>query len=70
MECGQTATNYQLLPGDRIYVKGDFLITLDNVLAKITAPMERLFGVTILGNAMVRDLGGKTGTTGTGATGF
>jgi polysaccharide export outer membrane protein len=66
VECGQTATNYQILPGDRVYVKADALITFDNVLSKITAPMERLFGVTILGNAMVHDLGNKNGN-GTGS---
>src|SRR5262249_13978927 len=58
VQCGQTATNYQVLPGDRIYVKADGLITLDNWLAKITNPMQRLFGTVIIGNTMVQDLHG------------
>jgi polysaccharide export outer membrane protein len=71
VECGQTATNYQILPGDRIYVSADALITLDNWLSKITAPMERVFGVTLLGDAVVRQLGGKNNGNGTGTgTGF
>jgi polysaccharide export outer membrane protein len=73
-QCGQTATNYQILPGDRIYVRADGLITLDNAISKITAPIERLFGVTLLGNSTVRSFapgagGGGTGRGGTG-TGF
>jgi polysaccharide biosynthesis/export protein len=69
-ECGQTATNYQLLPGDRIYVRADPLITFDNTLAKIINPMERLFGVTILGNAMVRNVSGKNGANSSSGGGF
>jgi polysaccharide biosynthesis/export protein len=49
-ECGKTDTNYQVFPGDRIYVKADALITLDNWLAKITNPMNRLFGTVLLGS--------------------
>jgi polysaccharide export outer membrane protein len=53
---GSTATNYQLLPGDRVYVKADHLITFDNFIAKLTAPFERMFGFTLLGNSTVRTL--------------
>jgi polysaccharide export outer membrane protein len=53
-EGGSTATNYQLFPGDRIYVKADKLIEIDNALAKVIAPIERLLGVTLLGTAVVR----------------
>jgi polysaccharide export outer membrane protein len=55
----QTATNYQMLPGDRLYVKASPLITFDTKLAKLTAPFERMFGFTILGNSTVRSLQGK-----------
>lgn len=54
----QTATNYQVFPGDRIYVNSSPLIMMDTKLAKFTAPFERLFGFTILGNGMVRSLRG------------
>jgi len=47
-----TATNYQLMPGDRLFIAEDPYIRLDNVLAKLTAPMERLFGTVSLGTAM------------------
>lgn len=55
----QTSTNYQVLPGDRIYVKASPLITIDTKLAKFTAPIERLLGFTILGNASGRALRGE-----------
>jgi len=62
---GSTATNYQLFPGDRVYVKADCLITIDNWLAKALAPVERLFGVTLLGTATVRTIQDRnTGTNG------
>ncbi len=50
---GRPATNYQLLPGDRIYVHADPLIKTDNVIAKITAPIERVLGTILLSNAVV-----------------
>jgi len=52
----QTETNYQLLPGDRIYVKADKMITFDTAIAKFTAPFERMMGFVILGNGTVRTM--------------
>ncbi len=51
-----TTTNYQLLPGDRIYVKADTLIAADSFIAKITVPISRMFGLTLLGNGAVRSI--------------
>lgn len=45
----QTCTNYQLLPGDRLYIRSDPFIRFDTKLAKITAPFERLLGLALLG---------------------
>ncbi len=52
----QTQTNYQILPGDRLYVKASPLITFDTKLAKFTAPFERMLGFTLLGNGTVRTI--------------
>ena len=52
----QPETNYQVLPGDRIYVKADKMIALDTAVAKLTAPLERVVGFTILGNGAYRTL--------------
>jgi polysaccharide export outer membrane protein len=74
-QCGSARTNYQLYPGDRVYVQADSLITLDNLLAKILSPIERVFGVTLLGQQTIlsfdRSLrSGATGGTGNGGLGF
>lgn len=51
-----TATNYQILPGDRIFIAEDRLIALDNAIAKLTQPVERLFGVSLLGAQTIQIL--------------
>ncbi|WP_020469860.1 polysaccharide biosynthesis/export family protein [Zavarzinella formosa] len=51
-----TSTNYQLMPGDRIYVKANPLIETDNWMAMILSPVERLLGVTLLGQTTVQAL--------------
>jgi polysaccharide export outer membrane protein len=50
---GSTSTNYQLFPGDRVYVDADCLIKTDNWLAKIFAPVERCLGLTLLTTATI-----------------
>ena len=47
---GVTTTNYQILPGDRVYIKADDLIALDNYLVKVVTPMERVLGLVLLGS--------------------
>jgi protein involved in polysaccharide export with SLBB domain len=61
-----TATNYQILPGDRIYIKADDLIAFDNVVMKVVTPFERIFGFILLGNGTVRQLQQGSNTTGGG----
>ena len=65
---GATRTNYQVMPGDRIYVEADPLITTDTYLARIISPIERLFGITLLGSATVNSFRG--GQNGSGGGGF
>jgi polysaccharide export outer membrane protein len=52
-EGGSTATNYQLFPGDRIYIGPDPFILADNWMAKILGPVERMFGITLLATTTV-----------------
>ena len=54
---GDIATNYQVLPGDRIYIAEDKLVALDSNLQKLIAPAERIIGFSLLGVGM-RDLFG------------
>ena len=65
---GSTATNYQLLPGDRIYVAQDPLATVDVTLARVFAPVERMFGITLFGNSVINNLKNPNGS-GIGGTG-
>jgi polysaccharide export outer membrane protein len=46
---GSTCTNYQLFPGDRVYVKADGLVATHNYLTKLLAPVQDVLGVTLLG---------------------
>lgn len=62
---GSTATNYQLFPGDRIYVSADCLITIDNYLSKLLAPVERVLGVTLLGTNVYQSLRNNNNNNGT-----
>jgi polysaccharide export outer membrane protein len=59
---GQTATNYQLLPGDRVYVKADHWRTFNANVDKVVSPIERLLGVTLLGSQTVNSI--RSGSTG------
>lgn len=67
---GSAATNYQVFPGDRVYVNSDCRIRIDSHLAKIIAPIERLFGVTLLGASTVNQIKGNVGGFGGGGGGF
>jgi polysaccharide biosynthesis/export protein len=55
-EKGQTATNYQLMPGDRVFVKAYHLTTFDTVLARVISPVERVFGILLLGTNTVSQI--------------
>jgi polysaccharide export outer membrane protein len=46
---GSTKTNYQILPGDRLFIAEDRLVAMDTMVTRMTAPFERMFGFTLLG---------------------
>jgi polysaccharide biosynthesis/export protein len=48
------ATNYQLMPGDRLFIAQDRLVAIDTALSKFTAPIERVLGVTLMGASTLR----------------
>lgn len=53
---GVTSTNYQILPGDRIYIQADHMITFDNWVSKTIAPFERIAGAILFGHGLQREL--------------
>ena len=56
---GITTTNYQIFPGDRVFLKAQRLVTIDRTLARIISPVERIFGVTLLGASTVNNIAGR-----------
>ena len=53
---GSTATNYQLLPGDRLFIAQDEMVTLRNMVDKVIAPFERFMGFLGLDASTARSL--------------
>jgi polysaccharide export outer membrane protein len=53
---GRSETNYQLLPGDRIYVQADKMVTFDTKVSRFLSPWERIFGFSLLGSGTVKSL--------------
>jgi polysaccharide biosynthesis/export protein len=51
---GSTATNYQLMPGDRVFIESDNMIAANNFMNKMVAPVERLLGIASLGTSFGR----------------
>jgi polysaccharide export outer membrane protein len=51
-----TSTNYQLFPGDRVFIAEDRLIALDTMISKILNPFERMLGFTLLGSQTIQSL--------------
>lgn len=43
-----TTTNYQLMPGDRIFIAENKWVAWDNQIAKVAAPLERVMGFSLL----------------------
>jgi polysaccharide biosynthesis/export protein len=52
---GETATNYQILPGDRLYIAEDETLAITNLIGKVTGPIERITGVAGLGASTIRN---------------
>jgi polysaccharide export outer membrane protein len=50
---GVAATNYQIFPGDRIFVHSDPLIQTNSFLNKLLSPVERVLGTVLLGATTV-----------------
>ena len=51
---GVAATNYQVLPGDRVFIAEDNVTAFNNFLTKVTMPIERLLGTSSLGASGIR----------------
>jgi len=64
---GSTATNYQIFPGDRIYVDSNWLIKANNYITQVLNPINQIMGSLFLG--INTALGFQSLSAGTGLTG-
>ncbi len=53
---GDTRTNYQILPDDRLFIAENSMLALTNFLSQMTAPFERIAGMASLGASTIRNL--------------
>jgi polysaccharide export outer membrane protein len=58
-EQADSSSNYQILPGDRVFIAEDKMVAFDTQLGKLLAPFERLMGFTLLGTNTVTRMSGK-----------
>ncbi len=55
-EGGSPATNYQLLPGDRVFVDSNPFINANNRIMQVLAPIQTVFGFTLLGTSVLSSI--------------
>ena len=51
---GLTATNYQIMPGDRVFIEEDAAIAATSLVGKLIGPFERVLGFASLGSSTIR----------------
>jgi polysaccharide export outer membrane protein len=51
---GEIATNYQILPGDRVFIQEDHWFRAESTIAKLTAPFERVLAFALLGTNTIQ----------------
>ena len=68
---GQVKTNYQILPGDRVYILSQPLTKFDTYFARVLSPIQRTLGITLYGSSAYNSLRqlGNNGGSGTGNSG-
>jgi protein involved in polysaccharide export with SLBB domain len=59
---GEGATNYQIFPGDRIYVGADPWVSGDTWIARRLAPIQNVLGTILLGSTTVNSIKGRSTT--------
>lgn len=67
---GKTDTNYQVLPGDRVFIAEDRLVAFHSVVDKMISPFERMFGFTLLGTQTIQTVNRFPRGFGNGVSGF
>jgi polysaccharide biosynthesis/export protein len=63
---GSAATNWQIMPGDRVYVNSNPWVRADTAVQRFLSPFERILGAMLLGSQTVNSLKGQGLGTGGG----
>jgi protein involved in polysaccharide export with SLBB domain len=53
---GEVKTNYQIMPGDRVYILGQPLSKFDTYLGRVLSPVNRALNTTLLGASTVSQI--------------
>jgi polysaccharide biosynthesis/export protein len=53
---GEEKTNYQIMPGDRIYLAENKMIATDSFVNKLLTPIERVFGFATQGATSIEEI--------------
>lgn len=56
VQSGNTATNYQIMPGDRVFVAENKHVALNTFVTRLLDPVERAFGFSLLGAQSIQTL--------------
>ena len=56
VQSGNTATNYQILPGDRVFVAENKHLALNTFVTQLLDPIERVFGFSLLGAQTIQTM--------------
>jgi len=53
---GSTATNYQLLPGDRVFIADNPWADMSMTVSRVISPFEKLFNIALLGSNSIQTI--------------
>jgi hypothetical protein len=64
---GEVKTNYQIMPGDRVYILSQPLTKFDTYLARVLAPVNRVLGTSLLATSVANQARNLSRPLGSGA---
>jgi polysaccharide export outer membrane protein len=53
---GKAGTNYQLMPGDRVFIEQDHMLGVEGMLSRVIAPFNKVLEFTLLGSNTVQTI--------------
>jgi polysaccharide export outer membrane protein len=53
---GKAGTNYQIMPGDRVFIEQDHLLGVEATIVRLTAPVQKIFEFTLFGADTIQNM--------------